>query len=50
MYINQLPETTQKAILAKAKAFYENELGQELTEEEKEIILTSKISDVDFAQ
>ena len=47
-YINQLSQANQNKIIAKAKAFYENELNQPFTDDEKEIILNSKVSDIKF--
>lgn len=46
-YIAQLPETTQNEILAKVQAHYENELCTEFTEEEKEIVLGSRLCDLE---
>lgn len=46
-YINQLPETDQNAILAKVKSYYETELFQKFTEEEKEIVLNSRLCDLE---
>ena len=46
-YIAQLPETEQNKILAKVTAHYENELFQEFTEEETEIVLGSRLCDLE---
>lgn len=46
-YVNQLSPKEQSAILGKAKAHYETELDQEFTDEERNIVINSRISDLE---
>lgn len=46
VYVNQLPQNKQKAILRKVRKHYKQELHQEFTDEDKETLLNSRVCDL----
>lgn len=45
-YVNQLPKKVQASVLKKAKKYYKKELHQGFTDEERKIVLTSRLCDL----
>lgn len=46
-YVNQLSPGERAAILGKAEMYYKTELGQEFTDEERNIVINSRVCDLE---